>query len=203
MRSILDALQSDGAPFGLRNAVPKVALGAPRSVTVTDTDLEAVLQTAPTHVRLFVLLCHDCALRSGTAVRVSRRHINDAGEIVAPTKRGQIARIPMSGRLAALVAALPRGDAPLVELARGRTFSQGAAIIAWHAVCDRLGIPRGMRPHDLRRTMAEKVYHLTADLRVAQTLLGHRQLKSTLDYLQRPAQTSADAMEAAVETLCK
>jgi integrase len=46
-----------------------------------------------------------------------------------------------------------------------------------------VGITRSIRPHDLRRTAAVKIYELTGDLRAAQALLGHVDLASTLHYL--------------------
>jgi integrase len=47
-----------------------------------------------------------------------------------------------------------------------------------------LKIRRQITPHDLRRTTARRVYDNTRDLRIAQAVLGHSNLKSTLWYLQ-------------------
>jgi integrase len=198
MRRLLRQLVPVGAPFGLDLSVSAVSEPAPRPVTIVNADLDTVLLLAPAHLRLLILLCHDCALRSGTAVKVGWQHVNDDGEIVIGTKRGAVARVPMSPRLRTAVAACPRGTAPFVSLLRGRLFTHNAAMAAWRALVVSTGLPHGLRLHDLRRTMSEKVYNLTADLRVAQTLLGHGQLKSTLHYLQRPAMSSAAVLDAAI-----
>jgi len=50
-----------------------------------------------------------------------------------------------------------------------------------------LAIPKRIIPHDLRRTTAVEFYKITHDLRAVQALLGHRNLPSTLWYLDHDA----------------
>jgi integrase len=48
---------------------------------------------------------------------------------------------------------------------------------------EKCGITRSLKPHDLRRTTATRVYKNTKDLRLVQALLGHSDLGSTFWYL--------------------
>jgi len=45
------------------------------------------------------------------------------------------------------------------------------------------GVNPRLTPHDLRRTVAKRVYDITCDLRIVQQLLGHRHITSTLHYI--------------------
>jgi integrase len=177
--------------------VPHVPAPAPRSVLVTQGQLDALIAAAPPYLRLLVLLCHDCALRSGTALRLSWSHLQDNCVCIV-TKRGQVARVPLSSRLLQLLEHCPRGAAPLIQLMYGRKLPARTLVFRWHQLLAACGLPHSLRPHDLRRTMAEKTYQLTGDLRVVQTLLGHSALNSTLHYLQRPAPTIEAQLAQAV-----
>jgi len=46
-----------------------------------------------------------------------------------------------------------------------------------------VGIERSLTYHDLRRTTAVKAYNLLHDLRLVQSILGHKDLSHTLYYL--------------------
>jgi len=64
----------------------------------------------------------------------------------------------------------------------------------FQALCRSVGIDRRIIPHDLRRTTAVAMLELTGDVRDVQTLLGHRNLQSTLWYLDhdlRPVKRSS------------
>jgi integrase len=63
------------------------------------------------------------------------------------------------------------------------------------------GLPPDYTFHDLRRTMAEKAYAVTHDLRVVQSLLGHDALYSTAYYLQRPLNTNLSRLSEAQEEI--
>lgn len=187
LRHVLRDLALSGAKVGLCSLVPMPAKPAPRPVTLPPTVLDHLLATSPPWLRLFVLFCHDTALRAGTVATLTRADIAPhTGEVVVVSKRGTVARVPLSGRLRALIAQCPAGPGPLVSLLAGRSMSYSACYQHFKAKCAALGLPKDIRPHDLRRTMAESTYRICGDLRVVQTLLGHDSLTSTLHYLQRP-----------------
>lgn len=67
------------------------------------------------------------------------------------------------------------------------------------SLCKQLGI-RDLRPHDLRRTTANKLYTITGDLRVAQAALAHATLRATFDYLNAGAKAvTAEQLEEATK----
>ncbi|HEX9200533.1 MAG TPA: site-specific integrase [Acidobacteriaceae bacterium] len=187
IKHLLRDLVLSGAKAGLCSLVPMPAKPAPRPVTLPVTALDSLILTSPPWLRLFILLCHDTALRAGTAATLTRRcYDSRLGEIVVVGKRGTVTRVPVSGRLRALLLQCPPGDGPLVSLLAGRSMGYFACYKHFKAQCATHGLPRDIHPHDLRRTMAEVTYRVCGDLRVIQTLLGHDALNSTLHYLQRP-----------------
>jgi integrase len=202
LRRTLLQLQAHGAPYGLRDSVPRLSRPAPRPVTVDADTIGNILSLATPAMQLFVLLCHDCALRSGTAAKIRWANINgDRTMLTARTKRGAVTRVPISGRLRAVLDACPEGDAPLLALLSGHSLTPNGARAAWHRLLKKSGVPDIYRPHDLRRTVAEQAYKITGDLRVVQTLLGHDSLKSTLTYLQRPSEQTMQDVADTLDTI--
>jgi integrase/recombinase XerC len=201
LRRTVRNLATYGAPYGLMEAAPRLPRPAPRPNTVSDEQLAMLLSSAPPHLQLYLLLCHDCALRGGTAARVSWSNLIDTALLTIRSKRSTIVRVPISGRLATLISLCPKGDGTLVSLLAGHRVGHSALHQHFKRVLAHCGLPMTIRLHDLRRTMAEKTYRLTSDLRVVQTLLGHDSLGSTLQYLQRPAHAYMDALAASIETI--
>ena len=61
---------------------------------------------------------------------------------------------------------------------------------------DRCGITRRVTPHDLRRTTAVALYEHTRDIRDVQALLTHRNMQSTIWYLDHDLKPiSRDTLE--------
>lgn len=201
LRRLLRSLTAHGAPHGLEDSAPRIPAPAPRPDTVALDDLNTLLALAPPHLKLYLLLCHDCALRANTALRVGWHNLQDDDVIAMVTKFGAVVRVPISGRIRELLRQCPKGNAPWVALLRGRPVAYPTINAQLHALLATAGAPRGTRSHDLRRTMAERTYALTADLRVVQTLLGHGKLHSTLHYLQRPAARQMEALAASTEAI--
>ena len=197
LRRTLRELTSSGAPVGLDLAVPRVPRPAPRAVVLTGEQVNRLLANAPAHLRLWLLLCHDCALRSGTAAAVSWDEIHgDFEELVTKTKGASVARIPISGRLRQVLRLVPKGAEPLVALVRGKHIGHCTLRKEFRLLLAECEISPNTRPHDLRRSVAEAAYKACADLRVVQRLLGHDSLHTTLRYLQRPAQATQDQLTA-------
>ncbi len=151
--------------------------------------LDAYLAVSPPHLRLILLLCHDCALRANTAAKVSREHY-DGFTITIRSKWGRSVQVPVSGRLQAILATAPEGPEPFVELLRDHSFGYSAIYGALRTLGRKHKLPP-LHLHDLRRTMARKVMDTTHDIRVVQQLLGHDHLNSTVLYLQPELLTMA------------
>lgn len=202
LKRLLNQLVADGVHPSLPAQVPNLPSPHPRAVTVTVAQLDNLIAAAPPWLRLVILLCHDCALRSGTARKLTWSHVVE-NTICVPTKRGAVARVPVSGRLQALLEHCPKGDGPLVQLMFGKRMPETTLSLYWRQLLAVTGCPKGLRLHDLRRTMAEKAYEVTGDLRLVQLLLGHGALGSTLHYLQRPAARLTAQLAAAVHEVTK
>jgi integrase len=200
LRRILRKLADFGAPRTLAALIPKVAQPSPRAVIFTADQVSTLVSIAPPWLRLLILLCHDCALRAQTALALTRQHYRqDDRTIAIQSKRRQVAHVPVSGRVAALIDLAPVGSAPLIALLRGKPLGYHTARAAFVALLAQAGLPPTFHLHDLRRTSAEAVYRVTSDLRVVQTLLGHDHLQTTARYLFRDrAALTHTTLEAAI-----
>jgi integrase len=158
------------------------------------------LQAAPVHLRVFLLLCSDLAMRSGTAARIAPKHYDpERGQVSFSTKFGDRLTLPVTQELRNLFAcANGPADVPYVVQFNPRANSAvkpkhlaNSLSLALRRLRFRLGITKRIIPHDLRRTTAVHVYENTHDLRKVQAVLGHRSLPQTLHYLDHNIMTPA------------
>lgn len=190
LRTILRKLaESYGAPHGLHREVPQVQAPSPRTRTVTDAEVEMMLFSASPAMRLFVLLCLDMGLRSGTAVRISPSHYDpDSGTISFTTKKQATQTIAVTEEVAAILATCQRCP-PATPFYAFLSVRKGgcrtSVSLSFKHLLRRCGLDDRIRPHDLRRTAAERVYTVTKDMRDVQSLLGHKRLANTMHYLER------------------
>jgi integrase len=191
----------------LDSAVRHYPAPRPRNVTVTDEERARLFQAAPPYLRLWLLLCSDLALRSGTAVTIGPHHYDAQKRLITfTTKYDEHMTMPITAEIAELVATCSLDD-PLSFVRqlwtqhRKTHHARGCATVycvdslreEFKNLCIRLGITRGIRPHDLRRTTAVAVLEHTSDIREVQALLGHKNLSSTfwyLDHSLRPIKRS-------------
>lgn len=169
----------------------------PRNVTVSRAELEALLGAAPIHVRLWLLLCSDLAIRSGTAAAIGPANYDPEKHTLRfTTKHNARQTLPVTAEIRALFERCDQNDArPFVRQLwtqhtgrRGKPIKEnctGIDALRFHfwKLCKQVGIQRRITPHDLRRTTAVGMLELTQDVRDVQALLGHRNLTSTLWYL--------------------
>ncbi len=177
----------------------------PRNITATDEEREAILADASPHMQLFILLCSDLAIRSGTAGILSPRHYDPArGELRFTTKKAECLTLPVTEEIATLIHKCNLAtDTPFIrqlwrmEQTHGkrpyeRANARASTLSAkFRKLKTDAGISRKLTPHDLRRTTAIGMLRATGDIRDVQALLGHRSLQSTIWYLDhdlRPVQ---------------
>ena len=175
----------------LDDLVPKGNARRPRSVVANDEERTRLLANAPPDLKLFLLLCSDLGIRSGTAVTLGHRHYDRESQTLRfETKKGARLTLPVTAEIAALIERCKSHDLPFTRQLAPRALARGSAV----AEADRLrfkvrralasaGITRRLTPHDLRRTTAVRMLEETGDLRDVQALLGHRNLVSTIWYL--------------------
>lgn len=171
-----------------------------------------MLSKSPPALKCWLLLCSDLAIRSGTAAILTPENYDPQERTLTfQTKYANRQILPVTGELAAILDTCKDGALPFVaQLARGQHWRGGATLEAigrmtrsglydaFRKVKRENGITRQLTPHDLRRTTARLIYKQTGDMRLAQALLGHSHLGSTVWYLQDATQeVSISSLELA------
>ena len=156
-------------------------------MTATTAEKDAIIGAAAPYVKVWLLLCSDLAIRSGTAARLGPRNYDaQRRTLTFITKGGRNMTLPVTAQLDAIIAPLARLDPneSYVNLLHpSGTAGPTALRLAMREIRKRIGIKKNIRPHDLRRTTANEIYTNTRDLRIVQAVLGHKRLDSTLHYL--------------------
>lgn len=135
---------------------------------------------------MFILLCSDLAIRSGTALQIAPIHYDaQRRELNFKTKYSESVTVPVTEELANLMAMhCGPSDLPYVAALHPKGSISGRRVRdEFTQLRRRAGIKKRLTPHDLRRTTAVAAYQVTRDLRVVQAILGHSDLNSTLWYL--------------------
>lgn len=188
LRKLLAVLEKFGAPASPQ-LLPKIRRPQPRPTTATPQQIAALLRCAPAHLRLFILLAWQLALRFSETFQVTPANTNLAkGTATIRTKGGKTRTIPLTDDVTALLKSLGTGDLegrqdwPYMALLKGKPIHPRGLRTAWWYLCDRANV-KGIHPHDLRRTTATNLYATCKDLRAVQQFLGHESLASTTMYL--------------------
>lgn len=180
----------------------------PRCVLIERQVLDKIMGAAAPHLRLWLLLCSDLAIRSKTAAGMASEHYDAARrELRFTTKYQERVGLPVTAEIEELIKRCDQTSAvPFVQQlwhARGqwtkpRNFTRTdiwamALRRELRKLARSLGIQGEVRPHDMRRTTAVAVLDQTGDLRDVQAVLGHRSMNSTIWYLDhdlRPVKRS-------------
>lgn len=182
-----------GASPALVKSVLKTAAPKPRNVTATREERSAILAASPPNLRLWLLLCSDLGIRSGTAATIGPQNYDEQeGVLTFRTKYQNAQQMHVTEEIRELVRL--SGSEPSIPFVAqmphrggryGRPIRNAKALgNAYMEVKRKCGITRKLTPHDLRRTTARSVYKITKDLRIVQAFLGHSDLASTVWYLQ-------------------
>ncbi|HEV2289018.1 MAG TPA: tyrosine-type recombinase/integrase [Candidatus Acidoferrales bacterium] len=152
-----------------------------------EDEVQSILARAEPAMRVILLLCADCGLRTGEARAIAPEHF-DGANITFRQKGHSTRSTPVTARLAQMLREAPDvGDrtVPYAQLYFGekQKFSEAVMHSRWRALQKVLGLNSGLRMHDFRRRLATKLYEATKDLRAAQAALGHQNLTSTLRYI--------------------
>jgi integrase len=179
----------------------------PRNVTLTREEVDALLSDPRRGFRLWILLCSDLAIRSGSAMMLAPANYDpDTGQLRFVSKHRTCVNLPVTQEIRDLLSQCDmHNPTPFVRQMwakdrdprmkpLGPHFDVGDKIREhFQKVCKAHGITRHVVPHDLRRTTAVAMLEHTHDVRDVQALLGHRDLKATLWYLDhdlRPVKRS-------------
>lgn len=175
----------------------------PRNVVATDQERAALLAAAPPFVQLYVLLCSDLAIRSGTVMKLGPEHYDPARrKLTFTTKYDEKLSLPTTAEIETLLLDCNlQSSAPFVRQLWEKEaetnkrmrcgWNRNAKLISQCAAMSRIvretmekaGITRNVRMHDFRRRTAVRMLEQTKDLRYVQALLGHRNMATTLWYV--------------------
>lgn len=194
LRQCLLWLWSEHHAKKLDDEVPHTAALHPRNVVAHRQEIDAILRVCDKPMRLFVLLCSDLAIRSGTAVQIAPPMYDPVSQTLRfRSKKNSAVTLPVTHELAELFAecrldtARPfitqmcwkyRARKPIHEIMHPVPFDKAFANLRKKA-----GIQRRITPHDMRRRAAVELYRHTRNVRKVQALLGHSSLASTIWYL--------------------
>jgi integrase len=204
LRQILRWLwEHHGAPK-LDDSVRKYPKPRPRNITARPDEIATILAAAPDHMRLWLLFCSDLAIRSGTAIRLGPAHYNrQRGTLSFTTKCDEHLTLPVTAEIESLIRLCnlnnPESFVHQLWRAYHATPRRGGQLrtLTTNGLRDRFAHLRKqldlrrITPHDLRRTTAVNMLEHSRDIRDVQGLLGHKDLNSTvwyLDHALRPIQ---------------
>jgi integrase len=176
----------EAAGTKLAPMVPRGPATEARTVTATDAEFSRLLLFSPPWFRTFLLLTRTVAMRKTEAMAITPDHLNpQTNSLSFHRKMEGTSHIPLTPELASLFAQCGETapGQPVIETLAGFKPCDNTLYRQWQRAKKRAGITRDLTFHDLRRTAAEQVYNRTRDLRICQRLLGHRNLRSTLNYI--------------------
>jgi len=150
--------------------------------------------------RLIIRTCAAFGLRISECLDLEAQQLQDGRLLICTSKKGVRHSIPLASGLLDVAADLQR-----VALLRpvGKLFNRAPRTLNYrlHRYAERAGLPaRKAHAHTLRHTCAREVLALTGSLTTTQTILRHKSLGTTGQYLKITADEAADAVTAAMQT---
>lgn len=139
------------------------------------------------------------------ARRVRIRQVIVRGEVKAPKSRRGSRSVPLPTRLARELELLYqrtpfKGDEDLVfaHPFTGRPYDGSKALKRYKAACERAGVTKTNRLHDLRHTFGTQMASRGVPMRTLQEWMGHRDFATTLIYADyAPSEHEAEMIDAA------
>lgn len=197
LRNLLRWLWEEHGAEKLDRYVSKHPAIRPRNTKATRAEIDSLLAAASPALRLWILLCSDLAIRSGTAMGISPEHYDQERKALTFTsKKGSRVTLPVTGAVAEILDSCNLASSvPFISQVRDNTrrrtgpnrtrqvMNSSNLRSEFRELRKSLGIERKLVLHDLRRTSAVRLYQRTHNVRLVQTLLGHVSLASTIWYL--------------------
>ena len=143
----------------------------------TGPEVEAFCAGAPHHIARILIAATETGLRPGDLQVLSRQHIHPTpgGQriVIWTRKRKRLASIPVTKRMAALIAETPTGQDRIICNKSGRPYTHenylGDAVSTWR---DKLHLRSELRLYDSRGTAATRLLEAGADLKEIATHMG-------------------------------
>jgi integrase len=187
MRFLRDLVEA-GAPRAITLTLAAAREPLPRTVIATPDELARLQVAAGAWEKCFLAMTAGLGLRRGEAIRLAPANYDPRTNTIAyRTKGEQTNRLTATDELKAWFEQYGRGvsdpNTPLLELVAGKPIGNWLIEHAWERLTNKANVNPQLRMHDLRRTVAIRVYEATNDIRQAQHLLGHRHAATTFKYL--------------------
>lgn len=194
LRRFLEWLEDIGAaPRAIAKAVPTFPLPAPRTIVATDEERQKLFDAASPRMFFFLSLCADMGLRHRTASSITLGNYDFRTHSLTFTTKGNVHQtLPVPTHIRLIIerldSELPK-NVPIINFLRVQHIGEHQPghrprlYRSWTALKEKCGIRPELHIHDLRRTLAEDVWHATKDIRVVQAQLGHRSPTTTARYL--------------------
>jgi integrase len=179
-------VERHGASHTLIADVPRSPRPSPRAITATGKERALLLSRARKNLKCYILLISDLALRKSTAAMICPNNYDaERDEITFSTKYQNKLTLPVTAELAKMFEPYTEDmTTPYVaQMSRCGHAAPSTMSLALNQLRKQCGITKQLTSHDLRRTTAKRVYDITKDLRAVQAVLGHKDLQTTLIYL--------------------
>lgn len=186
-RGFLSYLIKKGAPESI-DTTPRKLSAPPRTTIATQEEITKLYAIATPAMRCMLTITAGHGLRIAEAAQLSpaqldREHLT----ITYPTKGNAHNTLPVTPELLSFFDTAPATDdpeTPLISLWYGKRMSIHTIEKHWGRLKRKSGVNPKLNIHDLRRTLAVRVYDQTKDIRAVQQILGHKQLATTCRYLE-------------------
>ena len=158
--------------------IPRPKNLAPANRPWTDAEFEAVVERAPSSVRLAVLLGRYTGMREGDVIRLLWSSYDGQDIQVRQGKTGESIRLRVHRRLKEALDATPRRQAVVVLGERGQPFTSSGFQTQFFKLMGKLAaegvIGPGLTFHGLRHTLGKKLAESGSDTRSIAAVLGHK-----------------------------
>lgn len=173
----------------------------------TDDDIAAFEKGAPPHIARILIAATETGLRPGDLARLSRAHIHPTPKgqriVLWTAKRKRLASIPVTPRMAALIAATPLNQAHFIVNKAGQPYQHenylGDAVSTWR---DKLKIREGLRLYDARGTAATRLLMADASLKEIATAMGWS-IKHASEVIERYTALSPEMSDGIADKLAR
>lgn len=171
----------------------------PRTVTVSTEEIRTLIETAAPPLRFILTAMATMGLRWSEARDIEPANYNAEQRTVSiRVKGGKVKTFPVPDAVSTLISQAPEGEGRVIDRYAGYTVPNDTSAGWWPNHKKRSGVRPEIRPHDLRRTAACRLYAATNDIMAVQAFLGHDQLSSTAIYLEPLAGNAVSSMRRAL-----
>jgi integrase len=184
LRDLVDA----GAPRAITITLARAREPEPRTIIATPDELARLQVAAAAWEKCLLAMLAGLGLRRNEALRLTPANYDTKSNTIAyRTKGEQTNRLTATDELRAWFEQygtnVPDPNVPLLQLIAGHPIGTTRVNHAWRRLRKKARVNPELRMHDLRRTVAIRVFETTNDIRQTQHLLGHRHAATTLKYL--------------------